>query len=161
MLFMTNVENLRFTESEVLGLRDYLVKGGFLWVDDFWGSYAWQNWANEISRVLPPAQFPIFDIPISHQIMHTVYDVTDFLQVPNINFWYQTGGGISERGYDSAQVHYRGIQDAKERLMVLSTHNTDVSDTWEREGENAEYFNIFSPRGYAIGVNVVVYALTH
>ena len=115
----------------------------------------------QISRVLPPAQFPIFDIPISHQIMHTVYDVTDFLQVPNINFWYQTGGGMSERGYDSAQVHYRGIQDAKERLMVLSTHNTDVSDTWEREGENADYFNTFSPRGYAIGVNVVVYALTH
>ena len=45
--------------------------------------------------------------------------------------------------------------------MVLATHNTDVSDTWEREGENAEYFNTFSPRGYAIGVNVVVYALTH
>ena len=68
---------------------------------------------------------------------------------------------MSERGYDSAQVHYRGIQDAKGRLMVLATHNTDVSDTWEREGENAEYFNLFSPRGYAIGVNVVVYALTH
>ena len=161
MVFMTNVENLRFTESEVAGLREYLVKGGFLWVDDFWGSYAWANWANEISRVLPPAQFPIFDIPISHQIMHTVYDVTDFLQVPNINFWYQTGGAVSERGYDSAQVHYRGIQDAQNRMMVLATHNTDVSDTWEREGENADYFNHFSPRGYAIGVNVVVYALTH
>ena len=161
MLFMENVENLRLTESEVRGLRDYLVKGGFLWVDDFWGSYAWQNWAEEIARVLPPAQYPMFDVPISHPIMHTVYDVTDFLQVPAISFWYRSGGSLSERGYDSAQVHYRGIQDAKGRLMVLATHNTDVADTWEREGENREYFNLFSPKGYAIGVNVVVYALTH
>jgi hypothetical protein len=161
MLFMENVETLQFRESEVLGLRDYLKKGGFLWVDDFWGSYAWDNWEREISRVLPPGEYPIFDIPISHPIMHTVYEVKDFLQVPNINFWYQSGGGTSERGPDSAEVHYRGIQDSRGRLMVMATHNTDVADTWEREGASAEYFNLFSPRGYAIGVNFVVYALTH
>jgi hypothetical protein len=161
MLFMENVETLRFSESEVTSLRAYLQKGGFLWVDDFWGSAAWANWEREISRVLPPGQYPIFDIPLTHQVMHQVYDVTDFLQVPAISFWYRSGGGVSERGADSAQVHYRGIQDAQERLMVLATHNTDVADTWEREGENAEYFNLFSPRGYAIGVNTVVYALTH
>jgi hypothetical protein len=161
MLFMENVETLRFREAEVVGLRDYLKKGGFLWVDDFWGSYAWENWEREISRVLPPGEYPIFDIPLSHPIMHTVYDVQDYLQVSAISFWYRSGGGVSERGYDSAQVHYRGIQDASGRLMVMATHNTDVSDTWEREGENAEYFNLFSPRGYAIGVNTVVYALTH
>jgi hypothetical protein len=158
---MENVETLQFRESEVLGLRDYLKKGGFLWVDDFWGSYAWDNWEREISRVLPPGEYPIFDIPISHPIMHTVYEVKDFLQVPNINFWYQSGGGTSERGPDSAEVHYRGIQDSRGRLMVMATHNTDVADTWEREGASAEYFNLFSPRGYAIGVNFVVYALTH
>jgi hypothetical protein len=58
-------------------------------------------------------------------------------------------------------VHYRGIHDEQGRLMVLMTHNTDVADTWEREGESREYFDLFSPRGYAIGVNVVLYALTH
>jgi hypothetical protein len=68
---------------------------------------------------------------------------------------------VSERGADSAEVHYRGIQDAKGRLIMLATHNTDVADTWEREGESQEYFNMFSPRGYAIGVNVILYALTH
>ena len=93
--------------------------------------------------------------------MHTVYDVDSFLQVSAISFWYRSGGGVSERGYDSAEVHYRGVQDSRKRLMALMTHNTDVSDTWEREGESKEYFNLFSPRGYAIGVNVVVYALTH
>jgi len=161
MVFIENVERLRFTESEVTSLRDYLKKGGFLWVDDFWGSAAWENWAREFSRVLPPGEFPIFDIPISHPIMHTVYDVDAFLQVSNISFWYQTRGSVSERGSDSAVVHYRGVQDSHERLMAFMTHNTDVADTWEREGDNKEYFNLFSPRGYAIGVNVVVYALTH
>jgi uncharacterized protein DUF4159 len=161
MLFMENVETLRLTPGEVTSLRHYLQKGGFLWVDDFWGSYAWDNWAREISRVLPPGEYPMFDIPLSHPLMHTVYDVKDYLQVSAISFWYRSGGSVSERGADSAQVHYRGIQDARGRLMVLVTHNTDVADTWEREGENAEYFNLFSPRGYAMGVNTVVYALTH
>jgi hypothetical protein len=161
MLFIENVERLHFSESEVASLRDYLKKGGFLWVDDFWGSAAWANWAREFSRVLPSGEYPIFDVPISHPIMHTVYDVDRFLQVSNINFWYQTGGRVSERGYDSAEVHYRAVQDSRGRLMAFMTHNTDIGDTWEREGDNREFFNLFSPRGYAIGVNVVVYALTH
>ena len=84
MLFMENVERLYFSESEVTSLRDYLKKGGFLWVDDFWGTAAWENWAREFSRVLPPGEFPIFDVPITHPIMHTVYDVDAFLQVSNI-----------------------------------------------------------------------------
>ena len=161
MLFMEDVGTLRFSSAEVENLRNYLLKGGFLWVDDFWGSVAWARWVNEFARVLPPAEYPIFDLPLSHQVMHQVYDVTAFLQVSSINFWSRSGGQVSERGLESAQVHYRGIQDAHGRLMILMTHNTDVADTWEREGENQEYFNLFSPRGYAIGVNAVVYALTH
>jgi hypothetical protein len=111
--------------------------------------------------VLPSAEYPIFDIPLNHPIMHTLYDVKDYLQVSSINFWSRSNGDVSERGADSAQVHYRGIQDSKGRLMVMMTHNTDVADTWEREGESQQYFDLFSPRGYAIGVNVVLYAMTH
>jgi hypothetical protein len=161
MLFMEDVGTIGLSPTEVVNLRKYLEKGGFLWVDDFWGSAAWARWVAELSRVLPPGQYPIFDLPLTHPIMHSVYDVPGFLQVSSINFWYRSGGGVSERGYDSDEVHYRGIQDAQGRLMVLMTHNTDVSDTWEREGENEEYFSLFSPRGYAIGINTVVYALTH
>jgi len=161
MLFMEDVGTIQFSDSEIRGLRDYLMKGGFLWVDDFWGSVAWDRWVAELQRVLPSGEFPIVEVPLSHPIMHTVYDVTDYLQVSSINFWYRSEGSVSERGPDSAQVHFRGIEDSRKRLMVLMTHNTDVSDTWEREGENKEYFSLFSPRGYAIGVNVVVYALTH
>jgi len=161
MLFMEDVGTIRFSEAEVASLRNYLLKGGFLWVDDFWGTTAWTWWVNEISRVLPPGEYPIIDIPRSHAIMHSVYDVKDFLQVSNINFWNRSGGQVSERGPDSAEVHYRGVEDSRGRLMVLMTHNTDVSDTWEREGDNDEYFSLFSPRGYAIGINIIVYALTH
>jgi hypothetical protein len=142
-------------------LRNYLLKGGFLYVDDFWGTQAWDQWVYEIGRVLPPGKYPIIDIPSDHQIMHALYDVKTIPQVSSIQFWYRNGGNVSERGYDSAQVDFRGIPDEHGRLMVVMSHNTDISDTWEREGENREYFERFSPDGYAIGVNIILYALTH
>jgi len=161
ILFMEDVGTLQFTQEEVERLRAFFLKGGFLWVDDFWGTDAWARWQREIARVLPSGEYPIFDLPLSHPILHALYDVKALLQVSSIQFWYQSGGLVSERGYDSAETHYRGIQDDRGRLMVLMTHNTDVADTWEREGENRKYFELFSPRGYAIGVNVVLYAMTH
>jgi hypothetical protein len=161
VLVMEDVGTIGFSEAEVVNLRNYLLKGGFLWVDDFWGTPAWNWWSREFSRVLSPGEFPIADIPISHPIMHSVYDVDEFLQVSNIGFWRQSGGRTSERGRDSDEVHYRGVEDSRGRLIVLMTHNTDVSDAWEREGDNEDFFDLFSPRGYAIGVNIIVYALTH
>ena len=161
MLFMEDVGTVDFTEDEVQNLRKFFLKGGFLWVDDFWGSDAWDHWVYQISRVLPSDEFPIFDIPLSHPVLHALYDVKGYLQVPSLNFWYGNRGSTSERGADSADVHFRGIQDRRERLMLMMTHNTDIADTWEREVDSPEYFDMFSPRGYAIGVNVLVYALTH
>ena len=93
--------------------------------------------------------------------MHTLYDVKEIPQVSSINFWRRTGGSTSERGYDSPYANFRGIADEHGRLMVVMTHNTDIADTWEREAESPEYFDRFSPVGYAVGVNIVVYALTH
>ena len=161
ILFMEDVGTIRFSESEADRLRDYLLKGGFLYVDDFWGSLAWEQWSSEIARVLPPHRYPIADIPRDHAIMRTLYDVKAIPQVPAINQWYRMNGGTSERGADSAIVNFRGIQDEHGRLMVVMTHNTDISDTWEREGENAEFFDRFSPDGYAVGVNIILYAMTH
>jgi hypothetical protein len=162
MLFMEDIGTAAFSGDEVKNLREFFMKGGFLWVDDSWGSRAWNFWVGEISRILPPDEFPMFDIPPTHAIMHTLYDVKQVPQVPAISFWRRSGGQTSERGHDSAQVYFKGVQDAHGRLMVLMTHNTDIADTWEREGEYPrEYFDIFSPRGYAIGVNVVLYVMTH
>ncbi len=161
ILFMEDVGTIRFSDAEAQHLREYLLKGGFLYVDDFWGTEAWEQWTYEIGRVLAPHAYPIFDIPRDHQIMHTLYDVKAIPQVPAINRWYQMNGGTSERGDDSPHSNFRGIQDEHGRLMVVMTHNTDISDTWEREGENKEYFDRFSPDGYAVGVNIILYAMTH
>ena len=57
--------------------------------------------------------------------------------------------------------YVRSIADAERPLMVLMTHNTDIADSWEREGEDPRYFYAFSPRGYAFGINAILYALTH
>jgi hypothetical protein len=162
ILFMEDIGTAEFTDDEVRNLRQFFLKGGFLWVDDYWGTEAWESWANQIGRVLPPGEFPIFDIPVTHPIMQTLYDVKQVPQVCSIQFWnprYPTE--TSERGSDSAQVHFRGIEDSHGRLMVVMSHNTDIADTWEREGENRQYFDLFSPTGYALGVNVVIYAMTH
>jgi Domain of unknown function (DUF4159) len=161
MVYMEDVGTARFSAEEVANLRLYLEKGGFLEVDDFWGSQAWEQWAREIGRVLPPGRYPIVDIPSDHPIMHTLYDVKEIEQVSSIQFWSRSGGRVSERGADSATVHFRGIADLKGRLIVVIAHNTDIPDTWEREGESKEYFDRFSPSGYAIGVNIVLYGLTH
>ena len=160
-IMMQEVGRLFFNDEDAAKLRTYLLKGGFLWVDDFWGSYAWDRWVDEIAGVLPPHQYPIVDIPVDHQILHMLYDVKRMPQVPAISFWYRSGGQTSERGSDSAVVTFRGIHDEKGRLMIVMTHNTDIADTWEREGDNREYFERFSPEGYAIGVNFILYAMTH
>src|SRR4051812_15188512 len=87
MLFMEDAGTADFSEQEIKSLREFFLKGGFLWVDDYWGSFAWDNWVAQISRVLPPAEFPITDVPLTHPIMHTLYDVKDYLQVSSISFW--------------------------------------------------------------------------
>jgi len=163
MLHMEDVGTVRFSDDEVESLRAYLLKGGFLSVEDFWGTRAWEQWAEEIGRVLPPHEYPIVDIPMDHPVLHSLYDVKEIEQVSSIQFWSRSGGRVSEREMigDSPHVNFRGIMDDKGRLMVVMTHNTDIPDTWEREGENQAYFDRFSPNGYAIGVNFVLYGLTH
>ena len=77
LLFMEDIGTVEFSPDEVLRLREYFMKGGFLWVDDSWGSNAWNNWISQVSQVLPPAEFPVFDIPRTHAIMRTLYDVKE------------------------------------------------------------------------------------
>jgi hypothetical protein len=161
VILMQAVGSLSFNDEDAAQLKTYLLKGGFLWVDDFWGSYAWDVWASQIRKVLPPSEFTIVDLPMEHPIFHTMFDLKRVPQIPGIGFWRGSGGGTSERGTDSAQVHARAITDSKGRVMVLMTHNTDVSDSWEREGEDPQYFYRFSVEGYQVAMNVVLYAMTH
>ena len=160
-LHMEDVGTATLTPEEIAGLRSFLLKGGFLWVDDYWGSYAWDRWIAQLERVLPPAEFPVHDLTFEHPIFKTMFEVTHLPQVPSIQFWRMSGGSTSERGADSITPHIRGVSDQHGNLMVLMTHNTDISDAWEREGEDSRFFYSFSPDGYAVGINVVLYAMSH
>ncbi len=158
-LMATDVGEIGFDEVEIETLRDFLFKGGFLWADDFWGSRGWAHFAREIAKVLP--EFEIVDLPLDHALFNIVYDVPRVPQIPSINSWRRLRGGTSELGADSATPHMRAIFDDAGRILVLITHNTDISDGWEREGEDAEFFYRFSPDAYAIGINVVLWMMTH
>ncbi len=157
----TEVGSAYFDEDESTRLRDYLQKGGFLWVDDFWGSYAWEFWQSQLGRILSPAQFPVVDLPPAHPLFRSQFEVPAVPQIPSINFWGGTGGETSERGNDSRTPHARAVLDGHGRIMVLMTHNTDIGDSWEREADDPAYFLEFSVRGYAFGINTVLYAMTH
>lgn len=154
------VGNFYIDELEAKNLRDYLLKGGFLWVDDYWGHYAWNIWESQIRKALPSGTYPIQELTLDHPVFHQVFQVSKIPQIPSINYWLGTGD-TSERGADSRPPHIRGITDDRGRLMVLMTHNTDFGDSWEREGVSNDYFLTFSVDGYAFGVNVLVYSMTH
>jgi hypothetical protein len=160
MIMMTEVGAAYLDAAEAEALRTYLVKGGFLWADDFWGEYAWQAWIDQLSKALPPAEFPVRDLEKDHPLFRTLFDIGHLPQIASIGFWLGTGG-TSERGPDSAVAHARGIFDAQGRMMVLMTHNTDIGDSWEEEASNPQYFYEFSTKGYAFGINAIVYAMTH
>jgi len=149
-------------DLEAERLRTYLLKGGFLWVDDFWGESAWEHWENEIAKVLPPSEFPIEDVALTDPIFRSQYVVSKIPQIPRYPFWASTGRReTSEFGEETREPHFRAIRDREGRIIVVMTHNTDVADSWEREGEEPGYFATFSVVGYPLGVNVLLHAMTH
>lgn len=160
-IMMTEVGSASISDEEAERLRTYLLKGGFLWADDFWGSYAWDWWEAQIRKVFPASEYPIIDLPHDHPLFRAQFEVKETPQIPSIGRWIQLGGGTSERGEDSAVVHTRAIVDSHDRIMVLMTHNTDFGDSFEREGDDPQYFYTMSVPGYAFGVNTLLYALTH
>ncbi len=155
----TDVGELGFTQEEVHGLRDYLDKGGFFWADDFWGSAAWSHFVGQIQKVFPDR--PLVELPPEHPLFTQLYIITKVPQIPSINSWRSTGGSTSELGRDSARPSMWAISDEEGRILVLVTHNTDISDGWEREAYDDRYFYLFSPEAYAVAVNVLLWAMSH
>jgi hypothetical protein len=162
-IYIVEPGRLTFTEEEVPILRRYLLNGGFLMCDDFWGDREWTNFAAELKRVFPERE-PV-ELPLSHAIFHSVFDLKDKPQVPGIDWGISsefTGITYEQHGPGCEQVHYRAILDDKERIMVMLCHNTDLGDGWEREGDNEYYFKQFSePKAYPMGINIIFYAMTH
>ena len=162
-LYLIEPGSLLFQEDEIVALRRYLLNGGFLMIDDFWGDDEYENFREQIARVFPePAQAPS-ELPADHEIFRCVYRLKEKPQVPSMHAWQQTGLTYERPGWgDTKDVHYKGIFDDKGRMMVIICHNTDLGDGWEREGEDHEYFKEFSEkRSYPMGINIVTYAMTH
>ena len=160
-IYIVEPGELLFSEEEVAALRRYLLNGGFLMVDDFWGEEQWQNMQRQLKRVFPEREAE--ELPLEHPIFHSVFDLKEKPQVPNVGrgTWSQHDG-ITWETYDSKEVHYKGIFDEKGRMMVMICHNTDLGDGWEREGENEYYFREFSEKkAYPLGINIIFYAMTH
>jgi hypothetical protein len=158
MVMGSDVGTAEFSETEVQKLRAYLLKGGFLWVDDFWGTNAWLRWSEQIHRVLP--EFPITEVSPDDPIRNAFVVVPEVPQVSSIQFW-RRNGHTSERDSDSPGADIHKIVDAHGRAMVIMTHNTDIGDSMEREAEDPDFFAQFSPKGYGLAVDIVLYAATH
>ena len=160
-IYIVEPGSLYLNDHEVAALRKYLLNGGFLWLDDFWGELEWANMEGELKKVFPDRDF--VELPLSHPIYHCVFEIKSKAQVPNIALGVDSQfHGITWERPDAQQVHHRAIFDDKGRLMVLATHNTDNGDGWEREGENDYYFHNFSEKiAYPLAINVIFYVMTH
>lgn len=167
-LFMSDVGWQRLSAEEKHGLERYLNAGGFLWVDDFWGVAEWNNFYENVGQLRPDWKWR--RIPKSHSIFSIVYPLEECPQIPARIFYAQSGlefdpPGVHRYpsgGYDGVRdVHFMGLFDREQRLLAVATHNTDIADGWEREGESIDFFERFSIRSYAITINILFYALTH
>ena len=160
-LMAGDIASAGFTEADAARLREYLLKGGFLWTDDHWGTEEWEVWTKELAKVFPTDEYPIEEVTPADPIFKSQFVVAEMPQIPNIGYWRQSGGDTSEQGADSKVPHFYAVRDHHGRIMLAMTHNTDIADAFEREADDPVFFSRFSPRGYALGINVVLYALTH
>ncbi|MBF8305796.1 MAG: hypothetical protein HW398_984, partial [Acidobacteria bacterium] len=147
--------------EEAQTLRRYLSNGGFLMADDFWGREAIENVLEQLTKVFPERQ--VQELTLDHPIFHVVFDLKEMPQVPDIHSW-RGGSSYEVRRGDMTDhaPHFLGLFDDRGRLMALLCHNNDLGDGWEREGENEDYFRQFSERwSYPMGINILVYAMTH
>jgi hypothetical protein len=151
-LYAVQVGEWGITDQQAKKLRDYLLRGGFFMADDFHGTVEWGVFEQSMKRVFPDR--PIVDIPDSDAIFHTVYDLDERWQIVGRDHLYE---GHKLDGY---VARWRGIYDDKGRIMVAISFNSDIGDSWEW-ADSAEYPEKYSALGIRIGVNYVVYAMTH
>ncbi len=154
-LYAVEVGGMSLTQAEVEGLRGYLLAGGFLMVDDFWGSAEWAQFESQMRRVLP--EYEIVDVPRDHTLFSTFYQIEEVIQVPNVGQGI-AGGPTYER--DGYEPHVRGIFDEQGRLLVAINWNTDLGDAWEW-AEQPAYPLPYSTYAYQMGANFIVYSMTH
>lgn len=153
-LYAVEVGHWNLREEEAARLREYLLRGGFLMLDDFHGSYEWASFNESMRRVFPDR--PIVEIPQDDPILHTLYDLDQRTQIPGVRVVW-SGRTYEQDGYTP---HWRGIYDDEERLMVAINFNMDLGDAWEH-ADLPEYPENMTALAYRFAINYVIYAMTH
>jgi len=147
---------LRLSDGEVSSLRDYLLGGGFLMVDDFWGEREWESLAGQLRRVFPDRE-PI-ELQTDHELFRSLYQINEKAMLPNIAV-LASENPTGEQG--ATEAHYRGLFDDTGRLMAVLCHNTDFGDAWEHAGNLRYPRDVLSEYALPMSLNIVVYALSH
>jgi len=162
-VYMIEPGDIHLSDQEATILRDYMLNGGFIMVDDFWGTEEWENFERALKLIFPNRQWE--ELPLEHQIFHMVFDLKEKPQVPAIYQALQGREmGVTYEWYKhgAETPHYRAVFDDKRRMMMIICFNTDLGDGWEREGENEWYFKEFSEKkAFPMGINILFYAMTH
>ncbi len=155
-LYAVEVGHWQLTDAQAKAMREFLLRGGFFMCDDFHADFEWQVFEESMRRVFPDR--PIVDLEKQEAIFHVIYDLDDKYQVPGAQ--YLRSGRTYEMDESGRPEHWRGIFDDKGRLMVAICHNMDLGDSWEH-ADNPYYDQKFSALGIRIGINYVVYSMTH
>lgn len=153
-LYAVEVGYWTLSPEEARILRDYLLKGGFLMVDDFHGTHEWSGFLATMQKVFPDR--PVVDIPQDDPVFHVLYDLDEKIQVPGL---YSLYSGVTYE-YDGYEPYWRGIYDDAGRLMVVINHNMDLGDAWEH-ADTPEYPEPMTALAYRFAVNYVIYSMTH
>lgn len=146
---------MELSEDDAAKLREYLLRGGFLILDDFWGEYEWQNVQEQMRKIFP--EYPIKELPLDHPLFHCYFDIDEIVQVPNVSnaIYY---GRTDEKG--GVVPHYEAIMNEEGRVMVFIARNADNGDAWEWIDE-PRYPLKYGLAAYRLGMNAIVYAMTH
>ena len=153
-LYAVEVGRWHLDDHEAARLREYLLRGGFLMVDDFHGSYQWEGFMDSMRRVFPDR--PVVDIADGDEVLHVLYDLDQRIQIPGI-YPLMYGQTYEE---DGRTPRWRGVYDDAGRLMVAINHNMDLGDAWEH-ADDPRYPNPMTALAYRFAVNYVIYSMTH
>jgi hypothetical protein len=155
LIYFVEPGYLELSEEEAGRLREYALRGGFLFLDDFWGEYEWRNVQEQMKRVFP--EYEIKDLPLDHSVFHCYFDIEEVVQVPGIGSWFRRGVTYEKGGY---VPHYMGIEDKSGRLLTFIARNCDLGDAWEWI-DDPRYPIKYGLAAYKVGINVIIYAMTH
>ncbi|MEP7272747.1 MAG: DUF4159 domain-containing protein [Acidobacteriota bacterium] len=154
-IYVVEPGGMELSDEDAKHLREYLLRGGFLMLDDFWGEWAWQNVRTQLNKVVP--EYQIHELTLDHPVFHCYFDITNVVQVPNFHNW--VNNGQTSEG-DGIIPSYEGIQDENGRLLVFIARNSDNGDAWEWI-EQPSYPLRYGLAAYRLGMNLIVYSMTH